>query len=149
MRDHSRHRLALITNRYAARQKDKQGDDRRAYHDAFRAARDAVIRPVLDEIAAELVKAGHAPRVAIDEAHETPSIELVLGIAGVNAEAGADLVGFSVIERRDVPEILAYLIVRPPPMDIVRFASASELTPYQVEQLVVDALEHIFACRSV
>jgi hypothetical protein len=147
VREHSKHRLALITKRYAARQDEKRVGDRRAFDDAFRAARDAVIRPVLEEIAAELGRAGHAPRVACDAAHETPSIELVLGVAG--AHGSEDRVVFSVIKRRESPEILAYLVVHPPPMDIVRFASADELTPDQVEQLVVDAVEHIFAYHSV
>ncbi len=149
MREHSRHRLSLITGRYAARQVDKQERDRKAYDDAFRAARDGVIRPVLEEIAAELRAAGHAPRVAYDEAHEAPSVELVLGIRGVSASPGMDLVGFSVIARREIPEILAYLVVKPPPMDLLRFAAPAEITAYQVEQLVIDAVEHIFACRSI
>jgi hypothetical protein len=149
VREHSKHRLALITKRYAARQGERRVDDRRAFDDAFRAARDAVIRPVLEEIAGELGRAGHAPRIVCDAAHETPSIELILGIAGLSGASSEDRVVFSVIKRRESPEILAYLVVHPPPMDIVRFASADELTPDQVEQLVVDAVEHIFAYHSV
>lgn len=149
MRDHSKNRLALITSRYAARQREKLEGDRRAFDDAFRAARDAVIRPVLEEIAAELRAGGHAPRVVCDEAPETPSVELLLGIRGVSAAPRGDLIAFSVIQRRAAPEILAYLIVRPPPMDLLRFASADEITAVQVEQLAIDAIEHIFACRSI
>ncbi|MGK3994103.1 hypothetical protein [Sorangium sp. So ce1024] len=149
MRDHSKHRLALITGRYAARQREKQEGDRQAFDDAFRAARDAVIRPVLEEIAAELRAAGHAPRVACDEAPETPSVELLLGIRGASAAPRGDLIAFSVIQRRAAPEILVYLVVRPPPMDLLRFASADEITAVQVEQLAIDAIEHIFACRSI
>ncbi|KYF53108.1 hypothetical protein BE08_25555 [Sorangium cellulosum] len=149
MRDHSKNRLALITSRYAARQREKQEGDRRAFDDAFRAARDAVIRPMLEEIASELRAAGHAPRVACDEAPETPSVELLLGIRGVGAAPRGDLIAFSVIQRRAAPEILAYLVVRPPPMDLLRFASADEITAVQVEQLAIDAIEHIFACRSI
>jgi hypothetical protein len=149
VKEHSRNRLALITDRYAARQQEKQEGDRPAFHDAFRAARDAVIRPVFQEIADELAKAGHAPLIVDDGARETPSIELSLGIKGAPPVPSADRIGFSVIERREQPEILAYLVVRPPPMDIVRYASADEINAYAVEQLVIDAIEHIFACHSV
>lgn len=150
MKEHTKSRIALITGRYAARQRDKRDGDRRAFDDAFRAAREEVIRPVLEEIAAELRAAGHAPRVTFDGAPETPSIELALGIAGAEADGPeADRVVFSVIQRTPVPEILAYLVVRPPPMDLLRFAEPAEIKAYQVEQLVVDAIEHIFACRSV
>lgn len=149
MRDHSRNRLALITSRYAARQQERAAADRRAFDDAFRAVRGEVILPVLEEIAAELRSAGHAPRIAFDEAPETPSVELALGIQGAAGSPGADRVAFAVIERREVPEVLAYLVVEPPPMDLLRFASPAEITGYQVEQLVIDAIEHIFACRSI
>ncbi|WP_437989864.1 hypothetical protein [Sorangium sp. So ce145] len=149
MRDHSRHRLALITSRYAARQQEKLAGDRRAFDDAFRAVSGEVIRPVLEEIASELRSAGHVPRIALDEEPEAPSIALELGIRGASASPGADRIAFSVIQRREAPEVLAYLIVRPPPMDLLRFASPAEITAYQVEQLVIDAIEHIFACRSV
>lgn len=148
MKEHSRSRIALITGRYAAREQERQGSDRRAFDDAFGAARDAVILPALEEIAAELRAAGHAPRIVCDGAAEAPSVELTLGIRGVDAAPGADLVGFSVIQRREVPEVLAYLVVRPPAMDLLRFADPAEITGYQVEQLVIDAIEHVFACHA-
>jgi hypothetical protein len=34
-------------------------------------------------------------------------------------------------------------------MDLLRFSSPAELTTDQVEQIVVDAIEHIFSCHSV
>lgn len=149
MDDSSRHRISLITARYAARQAEKHEDDRAAFDESFRAVAAAIIRPVMDEIASQLRQAGHAPRVAIDEFRETPSIELVLGIHGAPPLDGADRVGFAVINRRGRPEVLVYLVVRPPPMDIVRFESPREITADFVEQKLVDSLEHIFACRSV
>jgi hypothetical protein len=149
VKEHNKNRLELITGRYAARRREKQSDGGRTFEEGFRAVREAVIRPVLEEIAAALGNAGHAARVTRDEATETPSIELVLGIRGAKALAGSDVVGFSVIRRRDAPEILAYLIVKPPPMDLIRFAAPAEITPEQVEQIAIDAVEHIFACHSV
>jgi hypothetical protein len=147
--DSSRHRISLITARYAARQAEKYAGDRRAFDESFRAVAARVIRPVMDEIARELREAGHAPRVAIDEFRETPSIELALGVRGAPEEGGMNRIGFAVIDRRGRPEVLVYLVVRPPPMDIVRFESPDEIAPDFVEQKLVDSLEHIFACHSV
>jgi hypothetical protein len=149
MNDATRHRIARIAERYAARQAAKSAGDRGVFDAAFRSVAARVIRPILEEIAAPLAEAGHAPRVAIDEHHETPSIELVLGIRGVPEGPGSNRVGFAVIERRGRPEVLVYRVVRPPPMDIVRFDSPQEITPEFVEQSVVDSLEHIFACHSL
>lgn len=149
MNDATRHRIALIAERYAARQAAKSAGDRGAFDASFRAVADRVIRPILEEIAAELAASGHAPRVAVDEFRETPSIELVLGIRGVAEAPGSNRVGFAAIERRGRPEVLVYRVVRPPPMDIVRFDSPDEITPAFVEQSVVDSLEHIFACHSL
>jgi hypothetical protein len=149
VKEHNRHRLALITGRYATRLAEKQAASAQAFDDAFRAVREAIIRPVLEEAAAELRGAGHAPRVTIDGSEERPSIELHLGMRGLPDIPEKNLIAFSVIRRREAPEVLAYLVVRPPPMDLVRFADPSEITAETVEQLVIDSIEHIFACHSV
>lgn len=149
MNEQNKHRIARITERYAARKGPPQNPDRAAFDEAFRAAQTAVIEPIFDEIAAELRAAGHAPELLIDAERELPSVTLRLGIHGVShADPNNDRIAFMVIARRPALEILAYLVVRPPPMDLLRFASANELSRDKVEQLVVDAVEHIFACRS-
>jgi len=149
VKDHNKNRLATITGRYAARQREKAALDRSAFDAAFVATRDAVIRPVMEEIAAELRSAGHEAIVQNDRAKETPSIELTLGIGGKKPSEEGDRIVFAVITRRPTPEVLAYLTVKPPALDLLRFASPSEITAEQVEQIVVDAVEHVFACRSI
>ena len=81
----------------------------------------------------------------MDESPEAPSIELHLGIQG---RAPANLVRYAVIARREAPFVLASLDVSGPALDLVRFADPREITPESVEQLVVDAVEHIFACNA-
>jgi hypothetical protein len=149
VKEHNKNRIVLITGRYAARRRQKELDNGYEFEEGFRAVRDALIRPILEEIAAELRNAGHAARIACDEAAQTPSIDLVLGIRAAQGPHRTDVVGFSVIRHRAVPEILAYLVVNHPPMDLLRFSSPAELTTDQVEQIVVDAIEHIFSCHSV
>ena len=148
MKDHNRNRLATITGRYTARLRDKTELDRRAFDAAFLEVREAIIRPVLEEIAVELRSAGHGAVVECDTANETPSIALVLRI-GSTPKVDSDRVVFAVIHRRSPIEVLAYFVVRPPAIDIRRFASPAEIAAEQIEQIVVDAVEHIFACYSL
>lgn len=61
----------------------------------------------------------------------------------------SDRVGLSVIRWRGTPELLAYLVVRPPAMDLARYARPDNLGPEEAEQMFLDAVEHIFACHSV
>jgi hypothetical protein len=149
MKEPNRLRLERLMARYAARRREVVTADEAAFLRAFDEARARVIRPILEELAAELRRAGHAPRIVIDAAAETPSIELELGLQGAGAPPGSNLVGFSVIRWTGAPEVLAYLVVRPPPMDLERFASPEEITPDQVEQMVVDAIEHVLACNAI
>jgi hypothetical protein len=149
MKEHNRLRLERMSARYDAHRHAEEASDDAAFLRAFDEARERVIRPMMEELAVELRKAGHAPRIAIDEAAEKPSIELCLGLKGAAAEAGWNLVGFCVIRWRAVPEVLAYLVVRPPPMDLMRYASPAEIDAGHVEQLLVDAAEHVFACNEI
>jgi hypothetical protein len=135
--------------RYAARRREVVTTDGAAFLRAFEEARERVLRPILEEFAAELRRVGHEPRIAIDEAAEAPSIELVLGLRGADVPPGSNLVGFSVIRWTGAPEVLAYLVVRPPPMDLERFASPEEIDANQAEQMVLDAIEHVLACNAI
>ncbi|WP_437613853.1 hypothetical protein WMF20_13540 [Sorangium sp. So ce834] len=106
-----------------------------------------MLRPPMEEFAAELRKAGHAPRIVIDEGHDTPSIELALGLR--EAKASRNVVGFCVIRWTGYPlQILAYLEVNPTPFDLERFARAADIGPDRVEQLLVEAIEQIMVCNA-
>lgn len=145
MHEQNKNRLALITERFASRSAARAHADRRAFDEAFVTAREALIRPVFEEVAEELRRAGHAPIVVMDEAEERPSIELRLGIRG---RSGRNLVAYVVIQRRAEPEVLAYLDVDTPVLDLIRYEHPSAIRAEMVEQLVVDAIEHIFACNT-
>jgi hypothetical protein len=149
MKEQNKNRLATITGRYATRQREKAALDRRAFDAAFVEVREKVLRPMFEDIAAELRSSGHTAVIVDDGAKDTPSIELALGIGGGDPRDGGDRVAFVVIARRPVPEVLAYLVVKPPVMDLIRYASPSDIRAEEVEQLLIDAVEHIFACHSV
>src|SRR6185369_16446300 len=96
---------------------------------------------------AELRKAGHDSRVVLDEGPARPSIELTLGLC--RGKGSRNVVGFSVIRWSGHPlQILAYLEVNPPAFDLERYARAADILPERVEQLLVDAVEHILMCNA-
>ena len=62
---------------------------------------------------------------------------------------GNSAVGFKLVRMSGLPlQILAYLEVNAPPFDLERFASAEEVKADRVEQMVVDAIEHINSCNA-
>ncbi len=149
MKEQNRFRIERMAARYAARQKEKSEADGERFLREFDEVRERILRPAMLEVKSELERAGHSPWIAIDEAAYKPSIELNLGLAGVPRTRGTNLCGFCVIRWNEFPEVLAYLVVAQPPMDLLRFASATEITQEYVEQMLVDSMEHVFACNSI
>jgi hypothetical protein len=147
MKEQNRLRLERLTARYEARLRDALAPaEADLFVRAFEEVRARVIRPRMEEIAAELRQAGHDPRVVLDGAH-TPGIEIFLGLRG--GTAPRNVIGVGVIrEGAGPPEIMAYLELHPSRFDLQRFAQPAELTDDRVEQLLVDAVEHLIACNT-
>jgi hypothetical protein len=142
MKEQNRLRIERLVARYAGRVGAAADPEEATFIREFVDLRERVIRPVLDECAASLREAGHDARVVLDEGPDTPSIELALGLRG--GKGASNKVGFHVLRWKGYPlQILAYLEVSPPPFDLERFARAEELAADRVEQMVVDAIEHI------
>jgi hypothetical protein len=139
-----RSRLIRSAERFAA-SSAAPAVDRPAFEAAFGRAREEVLAPVLGEVVEALGERGLAATIRVDDAEETPSIELVLGLGRGRQN---DRVGFRVIDRRGRCEVLSYLVASPPPMDLRRYADPGELSRDHVEQVVVDAVEHLLACRA-
>jgi hypothetical protein len=151
MKDHNLLRIERLTTRYNQRVSGRHAPDAADFLGAFAELRERVLRPQMEELAGELRKAGHRSRVVDrDEAPEGgdgPAIELELGLEG--GTGSRNLVGFSVIRWTGYPlQILAYLVINPPPFDIDRFASAAEVSADRVEQILVDAIEQILAVNA-
>jgi hypothetical protein len=147
LKEQNRLRLERLAARFGHRVRAVQAPDDAAFLAAFAELRERVLRPHMEEVAAELRKAGHESRVVLDEGPDRPSIELSLGLRG--GKGGRNVVGFAVIHWVDHPlQILAYLEPHPPPFDIERFGGAEEITPDRVEQLLVDAVEHLLAVNA-
>jgi len=147
MQEQNRLRLERLTARYASRLREGEAVDEAAFLEAFEEMCARVVGPVFEECAAELRRAGHAARVVRDEGSATPCIELVLGLR--RAKCSSNVVGFAVARWPGYPlQILAYLVVNPPKFDLERFASADEVKADRVEQITVDAIEHVISCNA-
>jgi hypothetical protein len=147
MNEQNRLRLERLTARYERRLREAAGPDEQAFLAAFAALSERLLRPQMEEVAAELRKAGHDSRVVTDEGPHRPGIELALGLR--SGRIRRNVVGFGVLRWEGYPlQILAYLEVDPPPFDLERFAAAEEITADRVEQLLVDAVEHLLSVNA-
>jgi hypothetical protein len=147
LKEHNRLRIERLAARYARRLEEARAPAEADFLREFDDLRERLLRPPMEEFAAELRKAGHAPRIVLDEGHDTPSVELALGLR--EARASRNVVGFCVIRWAGHPlQILAYLEVNPTPFDLERFARAADVGPERVEQLLVEAIEHIMVCNA-
>jgi hypothetical protein len=147
MKDHNRFRIERLTARYDQRLRDQQAASEGDFLRAFDEVRRRVLCPQMEEVATMLRQAGHASRVVLDEGPDRPSVELALGLVG--GKGSRNVVGFSVIRWRGYPlQILAYLEINPPAFDLERFMRAEDIGDERVEQLLVDAVEHILAVNA-
>jgi hypothetical protein len=146
MKEHNRHRLALIDARFGRTNAERS--DAEAFDDAFLRVANDVIRPVMNEVIAELEKLGHSPRIEMGRLpHEgnwiSPAIALHIGMRGRGEHSG--YVAFGVAREGSSVDVLAWLVVPPRPFDLLRYAHPNEIVADHVEQLLVDATEHLFA----
>ncbi len=147
MKEHNRLRIERLTTRYEQRVASVATPADADFLRAFQALAERVLRPQMEEVAVMLRAAGHQSRVVVDEGPEKPSIELALGLR--RGTGTRNVVGFSVLRWSGYPlQILAYLEIGPPPFDLERFAGADEIGAERVEQLLVDAVEHILSVNA-
>lgn len=145
MKDRSKARLANIQARFGARiaaAEAGQRDDRAAFLSSFAETRDRVIAPVLREIADELAQGGGRHEI-VSRDDELPAIFLRMFLTSRHPEGHT--IAFEVIDRGRGLEVLVWLEATPPVMDLARY-QPRDLTRDVVEQIVVDAVEQIYAC---
>lgn len=153
MKEQTRIRLATITERHA-RRLSEAGDAgglaaaRRAeFLRGFERACAEVLRPAMEAIGAELTRAGHAYRVEQGATGERVSIELHLLITGAPRSTDKVIRLFSSRGPEQRPEVVAEVEMERNPMELTRFLQIEEITPEVVEQMLVDAIEQVFACN--
>lgn len=151
--EHTRIRLAIIQRKYGNRLSQSAGgaggpDRRRRFNDDFRRILADVVAPSFEAIGKELASSGHAYRIEHDAGEQTPSIELHLLLRGVPEDANNLIRLFSRGDAEGDGEVIAEVNVRQTLTELTRFRVLSRITQEVVEQMSVDAIEHIFACNA-
>jgi hypothetical protein len=141
-------RLERLTKRLSARRAGAADEDARSqFEAAFVAHRDEVLTPLLRDVGAELTKAGHAFTIEPDGDRRRPSIVFRVELAGGN-RGNTNAIGFYVGHDDAAPtsEVIAYLELKNE-FDLGRYRAVSEMTRDALEQLLVDAVEHMLVCN--
>jgi hypothetical protein len=149
--EQTRIRLAIIEAKFGKRgarapsQAELAAERSSRFDDDFRRARSEVLAPILEEIGAVLTAAGHGHRVALDAGEHRPSIELHLLLAGAEGGSTGVIRLFTRTGEARRCEIIAEVQLGRALVELTRFQEASALTAEVVEQMVVDAVEQVFA----
>ncbi len=147
MKERSLIRLGAIAERFGSRILEAEAARNAApesFFPAFEQAKQAVILPVFRETAQEIERLGHRAAVVVDDSNsERPSVTLRLFLTSLRP--AGHRVAFLVIDRGKGLQVLACLEATAIVTDIARYTPA-ELTRDVVEQVTVDAVEHIFSC---
>jgi len=147
VKEHNRARLALIDARFC---KPRAPTDEIDFEAAFLRVCESIIRPAMEDVAEELEKLGHSPEVIVGPVdHEgstiAPCIALHVGQRGREKTSG--FVALGVAKDGPSKHVLAWLLAPPTPFDLDRHAHPDEIRADYMEQLLIDAVEHLFSRR--
>ncbi|MBK9260045.1 MAG: hypothetical protein IPM54_09440 [Polyangiaceae bacterium] len=148
MKEHNRMKLALIDARFGKKSALSPSAD---FEAAFVRLRERILRPIMQDVASELRRLGHDPTIDEDaKLHESerisPCITLHLGLAQRGSKSG--YISFGIVVGKEPGEVLAWLVAPPTPFDLGHYAQPDTISEAHVEQLLVDAVEHLFAHSS-
>jgi hypothetical protein len=151
MKEQTRIRLSIIEARYGARRAVTPAEAERVariarFEDDFRRVRDALVMPLFKEIGAALLAAGHGHRVLVDAGEHAPNVELHLSLRGAPA-AATNVIRVCTVSGDERSEIIADVNIGGTWTELRRFMDAAAMTDEVLEQMIVDAVEQVFACR--
>jgi Pentapeptide repeats (8 copies) len=167
MNEQNRLRLDRITKRHAIRraQGSSEADDAASFFAAFARMRDEVLRPAMEDVARQLAAAGHEAEVANAGDGAPVSTGPPLSIRAPNpgpasrAPPGVALF-VRIPDRGDSRDTIRFRAYDDPargwqtiaeveltgsPMELTRFDADEPVTRDIIEQLLVDAVEQLFA----
>jgi hypothetical protein len=154
MKDQTRIRLMTIEARYGKRlgaaptEAELAADRESRFVEAFRRVRAEILVPAMEEIGAQLTAAGHGHRVDLDAGERAPSIELHLLLRGARRDAGNVIRLFTRPDEGHGCEVIAEVQIHLVVTELTRFREVSAITSEVVEQMIVDAVEQVFACNA-
>lgn len=154
MKEQTKVRLDIITARHARRLSEAGDEAQVAAARALAFARDyeraltEVVSPAMEQVGAELARAGHGYRIELGAPGGRRTVELHVLITGARRESTSVIRMFLAAAPERRPEVIAEVEVMSHPMELTRYREIGLMTPDVIEQLLVDAVEHLFACNS-
>jgi len=146
MNEQNRLRLERIAARHAKSaaqgMSDSEADE--AFLAAFARVRDEVLRPVMAEIGVQLKASGYAFRISPGGEEGAPAIDFQILIP--DRGDSKDTIRF--FARKDAArgwQVIAELELKRSPVELTRFETTEEIAHDVAEQLIVDAVEQMFA----
>jgi Pentapeptide repeats (8 copies) len=142
----NRERLGRITARYASRaaQGWSETESDAAFLAGFVRARDEVLRPVMEEIGAQLRATGYDFSTTCGGADASPVVDFHVIIPG-RGESKDTIQFFAHKDAVRGWQVVAEIELKRSPMELARFEATEEMTRDAIEQLLVDAVEQLFA----
>jgi hypothetical protein len=153
MREQTRIRMEIITARYAKRlpqpgsQAELEAARRANFLRDFERNRAEVLCPAMEALGAELARAGHGYRVELDDTGERLCVDFHLLITAAPSKERKVIRLFTGVDREGRSEVIAEVEMERNLMELTRFHQIEEMTPEVVEQMLVDAIEQVFACN--
>jgi hypothetical protein len=149
LKETNRLRIERLAERFNAR-RDRRADSadaRAAFDAAFVEMRTSVLTPLLEDVGAELRRAGHDFAIELDTHRKTPSLLFRVKLDGALPRNANGILFFA---QHDAPnrksEVIAELTLRGE-FELGRFPEPAEMTRTALEQMVVDGLEHLIVCN--
>jgi hypothetical protein len=146
MNEQNRMRLQRITTRHANRvaQNRSEAEGDAAFLAGFARVRAEVLQPVMEDVGAQLRAAGYDFQIGLGGDERSPAIDFHLVIPGRGDSK--DTIRFF---AKKYPgrgwQVIGEIELKRSPVEITRFEAAEQITPDIAEQLVVDAVEQVFA----
>ncbi len=143
MNEQTRIRLGIIASRFG-KLRETANDSPHAWLAAYEALRTGVLRTAMTEIGEALSREGHPCGVVVDVEPAFYSIDLVVVPWGA-IEKERRVRFFARRDPQRGEQVVAHVWLQSTPAEMTRFEHPSEVTPEVAEQVLVDAIEQIFA----
>jgi len=145
MKEQTQIRLQIIAARFGRRGRPRD-DSEQSWLDAYEVARAGVLTTAMTEIGDVLARDGHHYEVRLDAKPEVRSIDFAVTPAG-DSEAERLIRFFARNDERRGWQVVAEIRLRPDQSfsELTRFEQPSEITAEVAEDLLVDAIEQVFA----
>ena len=149
MKEQNLGRLARMLDRFSTMDQDVKKADLLTFSAAFKMVTATVLVPLMEEIKEQLMIADHRASVVLWPSDSEPRVvNYCIDLTGRKTLTNRIRFFAQFDEPRAVWQVIAELQITRTATELARFSPPSEITRDVAEQLLVDAVEEIFAYAS-